>query len=134
MWCSSSSLIVHSRVGDSWRSGASRRSPRSSLPAVDASAESHSGFLEVLLGAGIVGLLLLLAIMGLAAWRSGVVAWRRPEPLVVWSFALVVYVIAVNAGETYVGANLLPWILLCIVLGQSVRSARQVQSGNRAPS
>ncbi len=92
--------------------------------------ESHSGFLEVLLGAGIVGLLLLLAIMALAAWRSGVVAWQRPEPLVVWSFTLVVYVIAVNTGETYVGANLLPWILLCVVLGQSVRPARQVQSGN----
>jgi len=82
--------------------------------------EAHSGYLEVLLGVGVIGFCGLLAVFGVALARSGTALWRRRDVLAVYAFAMVLYAVAVNLGETYVGANLLPWILMSAMAGQSV--------------
>lgn len=83
--------------------------------------EAHSGYLEVLLGAGLMGLVALLVVVGVVAARSASAMYSAPNVLTVFAFWLVVYAALVNIGETYVGANLLPWVLLAVVAGQSIR-------------
>jgi len=82
--------------------------------------EAHSGYREVLLGMGVFGLAALVGCFAIALARSGSIVWRCPDALALWSFGVVVYVIVVNLGETYVGANLLPWTLLAVAIGQTV--------------
>lgn len=79
--------------------------------------EAHSGFLEMLLGVGIIGLVALMIAMGAALHRTGSAMWVRPDALGLFLFAVAVYAVAVNLGETYVGANLLPWTLLVAISG-----------------
>lgn len=79
--------------------------------------EAHSGYFEVLLGAGALGLIALLATFGMVFRRTFSAMWRQASLVHVWAVWIVIYVAAVNLGETYVGANLLPWILLSAVAG-----------------
>ena len=83
--------------------------------------EAHSGYLEVLLGAGVIGLASLLAVVGVVIARTGAALWSAPNVLTRFAFGVVVYAALVNLGETYVGANLLPWTLLTLMAGQSLR-------------
>ena len=80
--------------------------------------EAHSGYLEVLLGAGLLGIVALLAAIGVTIWRAACSFWRCPDLLGLYALVLSAFVLIVNLGETYVGANLLPWILLAVVAGQ----------------
>ncbi|CAN5505118.1 O-antigen ligase [soil metagenome] len=82
--------------------------------------EAHSGFFEVLLGVGVVGLLAMIAAVSLALLRTTTAVWRDPDVLGVFLFGAVVYAVALNFGETMVGANLLPWTLLAVGTGRAV--------------
>src|SRR5690606_17946346 len=59
--------------------------------------EAHSGYMEVLLGVGVVGLIALVVVVVIAGHRTATVALGRPTILTLWSFGLVVYAVAVNA-------------------------------------
>jgi O-antigen ligase len=89
--------------------------------------EAHSGYIEVLLGAGFVGLIVLLVFLGRALYRVGIAVLARTHRDAWWLFALLVYVLAVNVTESFIGANLLPWSLLIIALF----SAQRPGSGDR---
>lgn len=93
---------------------------------------AHNAVIEMLLGVGIVGAVLLVAAVGVTTWPVVVVAARPGVQRAVGVVALgfVGYVVAVNQLETYVGANLLPWALL-IALGAAC--ARQLRAGTAEP-
>jgi hypothetical protein len=46
----------------------------------------------------------------------------------VFAVWLVAYVVLVNLGETYVGANLLPWTVMTVVAGQSLRASKGTET------
>jgi O-antigen ligase len=89
--------------------------------------EAHSGYLEVLLGVGVIGLVSLLAVVGVVAARSATNMFSSPTVLTVFAFWAVAYAVLVNLGETYVGANLLPWTLMTVIAGQSLRTPRVIE-------
>jgi O-antigen ligase len=80
--------------------------------------EAHSGYLEVLLGAGLLGFAALSAAIGVTIWRAARTFFRCPDLLGLYALMLTAFVLIVNLGETYVGANLAPWILLAVLAGQ----------------
>ena len=88
--------------------------------------EAHSGYLEVLLGLGLLGGLALAFIFVTAA-RTCVIAacsgtgWRAYFPT-----AAVLYVALLCTTETYIGANLLPWLLFGAVVMQASGPRRAV--------
>ena len=90
--------------------------------------EAHSGFMEMLLGVGIIGLVALVVAYGVMLARIGAAAWRAPDALGLFLFGAGVYAVAVNFGETMVGANLLPWILLVALTGRAVAELGDVSS------
>jgi O-antigen ligase len=74
--------------------------------------EAHNGFLEVLLGVGVIGagaLLWFLAVVCGLVWRA---RGRDEAP---WFAAVVAFFIVVNIGETAIAANRLAWMLLVAV-------------------
>jgi len=74
--------------------------------------EAHNGFLEVLLGVGVIGagaLLWFLAVVCGLVWRD---RGRDEAP---WFAAVVAFFIVVNIGETAIAANRLAWMLLVAV-------------------
>ncbi len=82
--------------------------------------EAHSGYVEVLLGVGLIGLTLLFVVALVALARTVGALWSVPSTVSAAWFGAVAYALAINLGETYVGANLLPWILLCVATGGAV--------------
>lgn len=90
--------------------------------------EAHSGFMEMLLGVGIIGLVALVLTIGVVLARIASAAWRTPDTLGLFVFGAAVYCVAVNFGETMVGANLLPWILLVALAGRAAADLRQEPS------
>ena len=97
--------------------------------------EAHNGFYEVMLAAGVLGLVALAACLVAALWivSRHVVAVSGAfghVPL----FALG-YVLAINLTESYVGANLLPWWLLLAIVTAALRdldTTRPAVLGNSA--
>lgn len=81
---------------------------------------AHNGYLEVLLGIGLVGgIVFVVFLAGLVrhVWRiDRVVADRRAT----WVVAVTAYAFVVNLMETFVGANLLVWVLLVAAGASSV--------------
>lgn len=81
---------------------------------------AHSGYLEVLLGGGILGAVALLVLLVVVIRRT----WRVERVLVdhaaVWAIGLVGYGLAVNLLETYIGSNLLVWVLVVMAAATSV--------------
>lgn len=81
--------------------------------------EAHSGYLEVLVGAGVIGALALGAVL-LASIASIASALRtRPGPITIWFVAAATYSLSANLGETYIGANLFIWMLFVVVTIQA---------------
>lgn len=85
--------------------------------------EAHSGYLEVLVGAGVVGALalaavIIVAIMG-AVGRVRSSSSPGRDPIALWCVMAMSFVLAANLGETYVGANLLVWSVFVMVSTQS---------------
>ncbi len=76
--------------------------------------EAHSGYLEVLVGAGVVGAIALAWLLWVVG--RGVVhavptgSWESQ-----WWVAIVVFVMLMNAGETFVGANIAAWLVVVAV-------------------
>lgn len=85
--------------------------------------EAHSGFLEVLVGAGVVGAVALAAVIVFAI--MGAVGRVRSssspgrDPIALWCVMAMSFVVAANLGETYVGANLMVWSLFVMITAQS---------------
>lgn len=78
---------------------------------------AHNAVIEMLLAAGVLGAVLLVATVGALIWPTMQLAANRGANrwLGVIAVGLAGYVVAVNQLETYVGANLLPWALLVAV-------------------
>jgi O-antigen ligase len=85
--------------------------------------EAHSGYLEVLVGAGVLGVVALAAVLGVVLARVADRARWRADAAGLWFVAATTFVLAANLGETYIGANLLPWMLLTAI---SVQASRRV--------
>jgi exopolysaccharide production protein ExoQ len=81
--------------------------------------EAHSGYLEVLLGVGLLGLVPLFALLTLVTLRALRAVFRAPSLETAMAAGFVLYALFVNVTETYIGANLLPWLLMSIVAAQS---------------
>ncbi|CAN5585743.1 hypothetical protein BH23ACT3_BH23ACT3_05500 [soil metagenome] len=81
---------------------------------------ARSGFLQILLGVGLLGLVSLVVLMLVALRRAGSAAMLRPDTLGVWVIGLVAYGIAANVNESYMSAFSLPWLLLVFGLGHAV--------------
>ena len=91
--------------------------------------EAHNGYLEVLLGAGVVGV----AIVGWLVVSVGRCIWMRraDEHAPVW-LALVVFAAVSNVGETNIGANRLVWlVLVAAVASGGSRSSPAVTTEHR---
>lgn len=82
-------------------------------------SEAHNGYLEVLVGGGVIALLALVAacvfamllVMRATATSTGWLLW--------WPPIVFAYVLLLNLTEVYIGANLLPWFLLGAVVFSS---------------
>ena len=76
--------------------------------------EAHSGYLEVLVGAGVLGALAL-------AWLLWVLVRDvvRAVPSGTWSsqwwVAIVAFTLLMNTGETFIGANVAAWLAFVAV-------------------
>jgi hypothetical protein len=81
---------------------------------------ARSGFLQILLGVGLLGLVSLVVLMVVALRRAGSAVMLRPDTLGIWVVGLVAYGIAANVNESYVSAFSLPWLLLVFGLGHAV--------------
>ena len=85
--------------------------------------EAHSGYLEVLVGGGVVGTVALAAVIGtvLVAVTGRVRSSASPgaDPVALWCVMAVAFVMAANLGETYVGANLMVWSVFVMIGAQS---------------
>ena len=73
---------------------------------------AHNGYLEIRLGMGQVGLLLLTAVLAVSLWRSFRYAWSRDDMISLWPFALLVFAIVVNLSESLFIANEATWALV----------------------
>lgn len=82
---------------------------------------TRSGFLQILVAAGIIGLIALVWLMLLVLARASSAAVMRPDALGVWVVGMAAYGIAANVNESFVSAWSLPWLLLVFALGHAVR-------------
>jgi exopolysaccharide production protein ExoQ len=73
--------------------------------------EAHSGYLEVLIGAGVLGTLAL----GWMLWVliAGVARAVPPGSWASqWWVAMIAFVLLMNTGETFIGANIAAWLVM----------------------
>ncbi|MEX2625524.1 MAG: O-antigen ligase family protein [Ilumatobacteraceae bacterium] len=82
---------------------------------------TRSGFLQILVAAGAIGLIALVWLMALTLRRTASGALLRPDALGVWVVGMAAYGIAANVNESFVSAWSLPWLLLLFALGHAVR-------------
>lgn len=81
---------------------------------------ARSGFLQVLVGVGLIGLAALVWTMLTSLRRTASAAISRPDALGVWVVGIAAYGIAANVNESFVSAFSLPWLLLLFGLGHAV--------------
>jgi len=76
--------------------------------------EAHNGYLEVLVGGGLLAVvaLVLLGVLVLTSLRRAVSERSIHAP---WLVAAAMYVAVVNLGETNIGANRVPWLVLVAI-------------------
>ena len=84
---------------------------------------AHNGYLEVLLGTGIVGVLALAGVLVPILRRTWRVDPSITNLMALWPLALVAYCLTVNLMESFIGANLLVWVLL-LAAGSTAHAAR----------
>jgi O-antigen ligase len=73
--------------------------------------EAHSGYLEVLIGAGVLGALalgwLLWVLVGGVTRTVPSGSWAAQ-----WWVAMITFVMLMNTGETFIGANIAAWLVM----------------------
>lgn len=82
---------------------------------------TRSGYLQIAVGAGLIGLVALVWVCLVALRRAAGAATSRPDALSVWVAGMVAYGIAANVNESFVTAFSVPWLLLVFGLGHAVR-------------
>jgi exopolysaccharide production protein ExoQ len=88
---------------------------------------AHNGFLEVYVGTGLLGLVLLVAFSLVLLWTVTRRAAAHAETAL-WPFALVLYALSTNQTESFIGANLLPWVLLTMAAATVASPWRRARS------
>jgi exopolysaccharide production protein ExoQ len=73
--------------------------------------EAHSGYLEVLIGAGVLGAValgwLLWVLIGGVVRAVPAGSWASQ-----WWVAMIAFVLLMNTGETFIGANIAAWLVM----------------------
>jgi len=73
--------------------------------------EAHSGYLEVLIGAGVLGAFalgwLLWVLIGGVVRSVPAGSWASQ-----WWVAMIAFVLLMNTGETFIGANIAAWLVM----------------------
>ena len=80
--------------------------------------EAHSGYLEVLVGAGVLGAIAL----GWLLWELGRgVVHAAPSGTWAsqWWVAMVAFTMLMNTGETFIGANIAAWLVMVAACAQA---------------
>jgi exopolysaccharide production protein ExoQ len=97
--------------------------------------EAHNGFLEVYLGTGLLGLGLIVLFALLVLWATSRQAVLR-SGIALWTFAVVLYAVIVNQLESFIGANLLPWVLLTMAAASVTMPRHRAirEEANRGPA
>ena len=93
--------------------------------------EAHTGYYEIAVGAGFVGVLALGAALFACIYSCSVATCRLEGFERLWPLPVAMFVLAVNVSETYIAANVLPWALLLIVSAGSVASVANRRSRAR---
>jgi O-antigen ligase len=87
--------------------------------------EAHSGYLEVFIGGGLIGLAAMAAVVSVVVQRATSCLRSITSSAFAWPALVIVYALIANIDETYIGANLHPWVLLvagAATIGVSRRS------------
>ncbi len=74
--------------------------------------QAHNGYLEILLGVGVIGFALFVAYLAVTAWRAFACAWNQRGLDSLWPLALVAFVLVTNFSESFFIANEALWALL----------------------
>ncbi|MGA1035263.1 MAG: O-antigen ligase family protein, partial [Ilumatobacteraceae bacterium] len=73
--------------------------------------EAHNGYLEVLIGAGVLGAIalgwLLWVLIGGVVRSVPAGSWASR-----WRVAMIAFVLLMNTGETFIGANIAAWLVM----------------------
>lgn len=67
--------------------------------------DAHSGYYDIALGVGRVGLALFIAFLALATWRTFRYAWRRSDFMSMWPLSIILFGAIVNFSESIFIAN-----------------------------
>lgn len=73
---------------------------------------AHSSFMEALLLLGVIGLVLLLALVAFSVGRTWWQALGHPSPAMEWWAAVATFALVVNVTESMIAFNPLFWLLL----------------------
>lgn len=73
--------------------------------------EAHSGYLEILVGVGVLGAVILGVVIGVGVVAVASRVIERADPMALAAVGLSAFTLAANLGETYIGANLVVWTL-----------------------
>jgi hypothetical protein len=87
---------------------------------------SHSAYLDLLLGAGVLAVIPFAMAVGAGFWRAGLVALDRPSLGSAWPIALGTLVLVAATQESFIVGSHFLW-LLCV-------GALAAASGSHSPS
>ena len=85
--------------------------------------EAHSGYFEVLVGTGIIGAVILAAVIVLGIIAVAQRVRERADTTGIWLAMAVAFALAANLGETYIGANLFIWMMFVLATVQARMSS-----------
>lgn len=94
--------------------------------------EAHSGYVEVLVGTGLIGIVAAAAVVIIGVGAVIGCLGRRPDAIRLWVVMAVTFSLAANLGETYIGANLLVWYLFVIATVQARMISATDEAGRPA--
>lgn len=97
---------------------------------------AHSGYYEVLLGVGLIGLAFFLVFLAVTTWRSGRFALRADprDYISLWPIGILAYALLINTAESFITSNEPPFALVVAVAvavtAGNARRARTASSGD----